>query len=537
MNNNKKTVDEANQTYSDLLKAELFGNQVPSTLPTGPPLISSSSSLGDLSNIGAHLRPTASKTPPRLSRSTPTTPNKNLFQYKSSNHTVTHIALSSPLPTPSPSYHNNIDTQSSFFQEDLFNSRSTTTELSNLESSSHDNNNNNNNDITNDNIPTGQNDILASSNLLSESAIATTRLLSIGQLPNIIDPTHQIYSTSPVGVQSQRLLLSPRKRPRGIPKVPFKVLDAPDLVDDFYLNLIDWGDSNKLSVGLGNCVYIWDAATSAVNKLCQLESHDLVTSVSWMKRGTHIAVGTKSGAVQLWDVEHSAKLRVMSGHNRRAGALSWNENILTSGSKDRTILHRDVRIASHYIKRLSGHKQEICGLKWNVDENTLASGGNDNRLVIWDKLEERPLYRFTDHKAAIKAIAWSPYTRGLLASGGGTADQRIRFWNIGTGTCINEIDTGSQVCNLAWSKTSNELISTHGYSQNQVVLWKYPSLQQVAVLTGHTYRVLYLAMSPDGRTIVTGAGDETLRFWNVFGEDKVDKTKFSPLLNLFPQLR
>lgn len=39
----------------------------------------------------------------------------------------------------------------------------------------------------------------------------------------------------------------------------------------------------------------------------------------------------------------------------------------------------------------------------------------------------------------------------------------------------------------------------------------------VASLTGHTNRVLYLAMSPDGETIVTGAGDETLRFWNAFG--------------------
>jgi WD40 repeat protein len=38
----------------------------------------------------------------------------------------------------------------------------------------------------------------------------------------------------------------------------------------------------------------------------------------------------------------------------------------------------------------------------------------------------------------------------------------------------------------------------------------------LATLTGHTYRVLYLATSPDGQTIVTGAGDETLRFWSVF---------------------
>lgn len=41
-------------------------------------------------------------------------------------------------------------------------------------------------------------------------------------------------------------------------------------------------------------------------------------------------------------------------------------------------------------------------------------------------------------------------------------------------------------------------------------------MYKAATLTGHAYRVLYLAMSPDGSTIVTGAGDETLRFWNVF---------------------
>lgn len=50
------------------------------------------------------------------------------------------------------------------------------------------------------------------------------------------------------------------------------------------------------------------------------------------------------------------------------------------------------------------------------------------------------------------------------------------------------------------------------------MVWKYPTLTQVAKLTGHSYRVLYLAMSPDGEAIVTGAGDETLRFWNVFSK-------------------
>ena len=69
---------------------------------------------------------------------------------------------------------------------------------------------------------------------------------------------------------------------------------------------------------------------------------------------------------------------------------------------------------------------------------------------------------------------------------------------------------------LVWSKNVNELVSTHGYSQNQIIVWRYPNMSKLATLTGHTLRVLYLAISPDGQTVVTGAGDETLRFWNVF---------------------
>lgn len=66
------------------------------------------------------------------------------------------------------------------------------------------------------------------------------------------------------------------------------------------------------------------------------------------------------------------------------------------------------------------------------------------------------------------------------------------------------------------------MITTHGYSLNQINLWstssnwEEKSVSKVTTLTGHTYRVLYLAMSPSGESILTGAGDETLRFWNVF---------------------
>lgn len=349
---------------------------------------------------------------------------------------------------------------------------------------------------------------------------------------------HYPYSLSPIGCKSQRLLRSPRKAIRKISRIPFKVLDAPELQDDFYLNLVDWSQQNTLSVGLGSCVYLWSACTSQVTRLCDLSSDtDSVTSVSWSDKSNMLAVGTHRGLTQIWDVSVNKKVSTLSGHSARVGALAWNADLLASGSRDRMVLLRDTRAPSSTPdRRLSSHKQEVCGLKWSPDYQHLASGGNDNKLYIWNTHSTEPMLTYSDHIAAVKAIAWSPHQHGLLASGGGTADRRIRFWNTITGRPLQCVDTGSQVCNLAWSKHSSELVSTHGYSQNQILIWKYPSLVQIAKLTGHTLRVLYLAMSPDGESIVTGAGDETLRFWNIFNKTRSTKESNSAL-NLFTRIR
>ena len=73
------------------------------------------------------------------------------------------------------------------------------------------------------------------------------------------------------------------------------------------------------------------------------------------------------------------------------------------------------------------------------------------------------------------------------------------------------------MCALQWSAHDKELVSSHGYSHNQLILWKYPSMVKVAELTGHTSRVLHMAQSPDGTTVVSAAADETLRFWKILG--------------------
>lgn len=78
------------------------------------------------------------------------------------------------------------------------------------------------------------------------------------------------------------------------------------------------------------------------------------------------------------------------------------------------------------------------------------------------------MQQYSDHLAAVKAIAWSPHQHGLLASGGGTADRCLRFWNTLTGQALQSTDTGSQVCNLAWSKHANELVRKRAHTHTQM---------------------------------------------------------------------
>jgi WD40 repeat protein len=475
---------------------------------------------------------------------------------------------------------------------------------------------------------------------------------------------------------------------------------------------------NLLAVALGNSVYLWNGNTSDTMQL--MTANESVCSVNWINSGNCLAVGLKSGHIELWDTNKLQQIRDMEGHSDRVCSLSWNNHLLSSGGRDTKILNHDVRVRSHIFQNLVGHTQEVCALKWSPDGSLLASGGNDNLLCIWDInstqgggsnsnqfgrnrslsvnsnnlfggmgtsnnfgtlganilpygqiiqgsslnstesvfnlingntgnfnhnnggnflgvssnlsnlgnnignfsnqnseiinintntnannnfnninnlfnhrgsanmpdshsiwniIEEnegtvsypqniqinpqtqtlnnqinsqiqnnqnlslnnnttnsglnshnsqnnpgmttiQPKFVFNQHEAAVKALAWCPWQNRLLASGAGSKDKTIKFWNIDSGSLINSVDSGSQVCALLWSKHEKELISSHGYSKNQISIWKYPSMYKVSELNGHMSRVLYMGMSPDGCSIVSGAGDETLRFWKIHDNKK-----------------
>jgi len=170
------------------------------------------------------------------------------------------------------------------------------------------------------------------------------------------------------GFEEEELLSAKYKKERTIAKSPYKVLDAPCLQDDFYLNLVDWSKQNILAVGLGSCIYLWSATNSKVTKLSDIGPNNRVTSVQWSRDGNQFAVGTHTGDLQIWDTTKAKIVNTLKGHDGRICAVAWNNTFLSTGSRDHSILHRDLRCNNDYFAKLVGHRQEVCGLKWSFDE-------------------------------------------------------------------------------------------------------------------------------------------------------------------------
>lgn len=92
-----------------------------------------------------------------------------------------------------------------------------------------------------------------------------------------------------------------------------------------------------------------------------------MTSMSWSNDGSYLAIGNDVGDVEVWDVDEGKKMRVMSGHNARVPSLSWHGHVLSSGCRDGSIHHHDVRVARHKVMELMGHTAEVIGLHlWRV---------------------------------------------------------------------------------------------------------------------------------------------------------------------------
>nr|XP_014715822.2 cell division cycle protein 20 homolog B isoform X2 [Equus asinus] len=288
--------------------------------------------------------------------------------------------------------------------------------------------------------------------------------------------------------------------------------------NDYYLNILDWNFQNLVAIALGSSVCIWNGENhNGIENMDLNLTCNYVSSVSWIKEGSCLAVGTSEGEVQLWDVVTKKRLRNMLGHLSVVGALSWNHCILSSGSRLGRVYHHDVRVAQHHVGTLH-HKQAVCALKWSLDGRLLSSGCSDGLLTIWPhdpgvSAQGQPL-KVIPQPTAVKAMNWCPWQSAVLAVGGGMKDGHLHILDINTWRSIQTPSTNSQICSLIWLPKTKEIATGQGTPKNDVTVWACPALAKSGGFFGHRGRVLHLALSPDQTRVFSAAADGTACVWN-----------------------
>lgn len=327
--------------------------------------------------------------------------------------------------------------------------------------------------------------------------------------------------------------------------IPERILDAPNLKDDFATNILDWGSNNLLAVALEKIVYLWNGNTNDTQALSNCPAE--VTSVRWLADCTCLAIGMSNGIVQVWDALKGVQIRNLKGHksNARITAIESSNLSLFTGGGDKYIFNHDMRKKDHIVQVLKhDHSDEVTSIKLNPHESSfLASSSKDGSVCIWDINQTThhsennpynigirnelanesinynvdivyPKHFMNHHKNGLRALSFCPWQKNLLVTGG--VDKSLKLINVNNGGLINSKNLGAQIYSINWNIFDKEIVTTHGLPKNHISIWKFPDLIEVGNITEHLRRPLFSCLSPDFTTIVTGSAEERLFFWKLF---------------------
>ncbi|CAI4062899.1 hypothetical protein SKDZ_07G4670 [Saccharomyces kudriavzevii ZP591] len=409
-------------------------------------------------------------------------------------------------------------------------------------------------------VETQEKNLIMKNSLVSGSSVGIRTTFDFGTLsPDVA--RYYIANSNARSAPPQKGLQRPVKRVKS--HIPYRVLDAPCLRNDFYSNLISWSTTtNNVLVGLGCSVYIWsekDGAISILDHQYLSEKRDLVTCVSFCPYNTYFIVGTKFGRILLYDQKeffHSTKkdekepvFVFQTESFKGICCLEWfkpgdvckffigeeNGNVSLFEIKNlhfplkkwnkRQKFEEENLIGLKLHSTYQAQAQQVCGISLNEHSGLLAVGGNDNSCSLWDISNlDKPVKKFVlPHKAAVKAIAFCPWSKSLLATGGGSKDRCIKFWHTSTGTLLDEIYTSGQVTSLIWSLRHKQIVATFGFGDTRnpvlITLYSYPRLSKLLeVKSPSPLRVLSAVISPSSTAICVATNDETIRFYELWND-------------------
>lgn len=284
------------------------------------------------------------------------------------------------------------------------------------------------------------------------------------------------------------------------PMVTDKVLDAPDVLDEFPAKIIDINGDDVIAVALGTTVYTLENGEGI--KL--MECNTPINAVCWINNKFLALSG--DGRVELWDSYKKKAVYVFTQHNNRAAALSSGKGVFATGGADGIIHLYDYKF--NHIGKYKAHDGEVCGLCWSNDRNPiLASGGMDGYVVI---VQNQTLLKKIQCNGPVQALTWMEL--GVLLIGDMSDDGVVRMIHTQSRDREIKIVTGSPVTGICYSEEWGIFIS---HVDGKWSIYTSDLSQKIADYEGHQNPIMNIVSNTSGNVVFTISCDERLRIWEL----------------------
>ena len=266
---------------------------------------------------------------------------------------------------------------------------------------------------------------------------------------------------------------------------------------------------------------LWDAESGQLIRA--FERHGalvnpiiFVNAVAFAPDGRLILTGENDGTARLWDVESGRLIRTFQGHTSLVNAVAFapdGHRILT-GSEDKTARLWEVD-SGRTLVTLTGHTGNVSSVAFSRDGRLLLTGGWDGTARLWDAGSGRPIRQIEGRNPTLAAVAISPDGRQVLIGSGDVPQLR----DAGRGGLIREFrGHAATVTSIAFSPDGRRFLT--GHSDKSARLWDADSGRTIRTFEGHRDPVSSVAFSADGRRVLTGSSDGTARLWDIEPPDR-----------------